>query len=156
MNIKLSQGAYYLLKHVITTTGDKEIAPNGQEVNSPLRLNGEESAQRRHYLKLIDPLLEAKKVAVQGLIDKAKEEWKKDNEQGDKDAKVYDAEMNKAINTPELMKELNAISDEDIEVELTDKTIGVLKRYFVEFGDKNGWTTGDDKAVEEIENAFNQ
>ena len=155
MNVKLSQGAHYLLKHTITTTGEKEVAPNGQEVNSPLRLNGEETAQRRHYLKLIDPLLEAKKVAIQGLIDTAKEEWKKTNEQGDKDAKAYEAEMNKAINTPELMEELNVISDEDIEVELTDKTVEVLKKYFVEFGDKNGWTAGDDKAVEEIEEVLN-
>lgn len=155
MNVKLSQGAHYLLKHVITTNGDTEVAPNGQEVNSPLRLNGEETAQRRHYLKLIDPLLEAKKVSVQGLIDKTKEEWKKANEQGDKDAKVYDAEMNKAINTPELMEELNAISNEDIEVELTDKTVAVLKKYFKEFGDKNGYTVGDDKSVVEIEEVLN-
>ena len=156
MNIKLSQGAHYLLKHTITTTGDTEVAPNGQEVNSPLRLNGDETAQRRHYLKLIDPLLEVKKTAVQGLIDKTKEEWKKANEQGDKDAKVYEAEMNVAVNTPELMKELNVISDEILEVELTDKTVEFLKKYFVEFGDKNGYTVGDDKSVEELEGVLNQ
>lgn len=155
MNVKLSQGAHYLLKHVVTTTGDTEVALNGQEVNSPLRLNGDETAQRRHYLKLIDPLLEAKKTAIQDLIDTAKEEWKKTNEQGDKDSKVYEAEMNTAINTPELMEELNAISDEDIEVELTDKTVAVLKKYFVEFGDKNGYTVGDDKSVVEIEEVLN-
>lgn len=151
MKITLTQNAYYLLKHVITTTGEKEVAPNGQEVNSPLRLNGEETAQRRHYLKKIDPLLEAKRTAIQGLIDKTKEEWKKKNPQGDKDAKIYGAEADRAINIPELMEKLNAISDETIEIELTDKTIEVLKKYFKEFGDKNGWTTGDDKSVVEIE-----
>lgn len=148
--MKLTQGACYLLKYIITTTGEKEIASNGQEVNSPLRLNDEETAQRRHFLKKADPLLEAKRTNIQGLIDKAKEEWKKKNPQGDKDAKVYDAEMNIAINTPELMEKVNAISDETIEIELTDKTIAVLKKYFKEFGDNNGWTTGDDKSVVEI------
>jgi len=154
--MKVSQGACYLLKHVITTTGDTEVAPNGQEVNSPLRLNGEETAQRRHFLKAIDPLLEAKKTIIQGMVNKAKEDWKEANPQGDKDAKVYEAEMNQAINTPELMKELNAVSDEILEVELTDNTVEVLKKYFGEFGDKNGWTAGDDKSVEEIEKVFNQ
>jgi hypothetical protein len=52
--MKLSLGAIALLKHVVSYTGQTEVNAEGKEIQSLRRLNGEESAQRRHYFKIAE------------------------------------------------------------------------------------------------------
>ena len=65
--------------------------------------------------------------------------------------------MNIAIsNNKELNEKVSEVLKTKIEVEVTDKTVEVVKKYYKEFGDKNGWLSGDDGAIEEIEAELNR
>ena len=158
MKISLSQVGHSLLKYVLTSTGEKEINPNGQEVDTQRRLNGEESAQRRFFLKVVNPLIEENKKEAIKLIDDFKEEWKKENAKKEEETdKEYESRMNIAIsNNKELNEKVSEVLKTKIEVEVTDKTVEVVKKYYKEFGDKNGWLSGDDGAIEEIEAELNR
>lgn len=154
--MELSQNGHRILKFILTNTGEKEIGQDGKEIDSPRRLNGEESAQRRFYLKAVDPIIAEKNEKMVKLIDDAKEKFKKESPKKDKEKEEeYTLRMNIAFQgDKELNKAYQAVRDEKIEVELEDKTITVIKKYFVEFGEKIGWQPGDDEFVEEIEKAL--
>jgi len=150
-NIKASINALDTLKIIITTSGDTEVK-EGQDIASPLRLNAIESSQRRHFLKATDDILEKRSDTRTDLVEKAKETFKKENKQKkDEPDPVYDKKMINSLNTnKELLDELQKLGDEVKEIELSDKTIEVLKKYFISYGDKAGFSTGDDEVVIEV------
>ncbi len=153
MKVELSPNAYGLLRHALMFSGDKEINNQGKEVDSQLRLNGEESAQRRHYLKLVNPLTEGVAKDTNEILENARKEYRENHKENDKEPKgVYEANMNRILLADkELGELLVTVHNKKFAVELTDKTVGVLEKYFKQYGDKNGWLTGDDASVEEIE-----
>jgi len=170
MKLNLSQSAYTLLKVCLSITGEKELNQKGEEVMSPRRLNGEESAQRRHYFKAIDSKLEEnnKKALEAGdkhneKLKKLQEDYKKKNPQNKKEStEDYDKRINSLLNNDKtLMASFAAamavqqqVNKEKFEIDITDKTVEVIKKYYKEYSDQVGWGSGDDEVVEEIEEAF--
>jgi len=167
---KLSNGAWVLLRHVMTTTGEKEINESGQEIFSPRRLNGEEASQRRHFVKAMEMPFTKFQEDGKAIIDKFREQAdefrklleKKNPKKKDEEKKVYDFRIDQLLNNN---KEVQKLSEEandstmelskiEVELKLTDKTLAVLKKYFDEFGEKSGFILGDDDKVEEIVNVL--
>jgi len=166
MKINVSLQAHSMLKFVLTTTGEKEVDQKGNEINSPLRLNGEESAQRRHYFKLLEPtlervekeLLEASEAHME-LVKKEKDKLEKTfnnnhSTLGSLSEEEKDAKLNKVPILIDSFKKLQALNkklnEEKTEVEVTEKTAEVIKKYFKEYGDKIGFASGDDSVIEEL------
>ena len=158
MKINLSQGGFNILKYTLTVTGEKEVNSQGIEVDSQRRLNGEDSAQRRFFLKIVNPLLEEKRGEAQKLLDEHKEVWKKENVKGEEETeKEYETRLNvEMVGNKKLNDEIGEILKTKMEVDLTNKTFDVVKKYYNEFGDKNGWLVGDDEIVEEINAELNK
>ena len=158
MKINLSQGGFNILKYTLTVTGEKEVNSQGIEVDSQRRLNGEDSAQRRFFLKIVNPLLEEKRGEAQKLLDEHKEVWKKENVKGEEETeKEYETRLNvEMVGNKKLNDEIVEILKTKMEVDLTNKTFDVVKKYYNEFGDKNGWLVGDDEIVEEINAELNK
>src|SRR3990167_4589555 len=98
MKINLSQGGFNILRYTLTVTGEKEVNSQGVDVDSQRRLNGEDSAQRRFFLKIVNPLLEEKRGEAQKLLDDYKEAWKKENLKKEEEAdKEYETRLNVVI-----------------------------------------------------------
>jgi len=166
--ILLSHQSLLLLKHTLTTTGEREIDLKGNEVLSSLRLNGEEQSQRRFFFKAVNEKLDknAEKSQketkpIQDKLDEMVKVAKKDNaiKEGET-AEAYDKRINELLitatpKTLELIKErnelLNKYNTALLEFEINDKTLEVVKKYFTEFGENNKWTAADDELVMEIE-----
>lgn len=167
MKLSLSYAAVKLLKHVLSYTGEKEINEKGSEVFSPRRLNGTESSQRRHFVKTVEPLEVAveediKKIqtAHNDLLIEKRKSFEKDNPrlEGEKDhdfkARLegvlnQDAELVSSFK--DVQKKVNELFDKKLEFEINDKVYGVVKKYYVDFGDKVGFADGDDEMVAELE-----
>ena len=60
------------------------------------------------------------------------------------------------VGNKKLNDEIGEILKTKMEVDLTNKTFDVVKKYYNEFGDKNGWLVGDDEIVEEINAELNK
>jgi len=150
--MKLTKQALSLLKVVLTTTGEKELNLEGQEVTSSRRLNGEESAQRRHFLKVADPILEELGKSQTDFLESAKEAYKKENPQKKGvENPAYEQGMFFALNKDKkMLEDMSKLSKEEVEISPNDKVTAVVKKYFEEYGEKNGWTSGDDDLVEEV------
>jgi Skp family chaperone for outer membrane proteins len=164
----LSHQALLLLKHTLTTTGEKEIDLKGNEVPSPLRLNGEEQAQRRFFFKAVNEKLDKnaedsqKEIKpIQDKLDEMVKTAKKENplKEGES-TENYDKRINEVLITTkpkvlEMIKERNEAlvkyNNAKIEFEINDKTLEVVKKYFNEFSNNTKWTVGDDELVLEIE-----
>jgi hypothetical protein len=164
--LQLSHQALLLVKHTLTTTGEKEIDQKGNEVPSPLRLSGEEQSQRRHFFKAINEKLDKNAEAsatevkpIQEKLDEMVKVAKKENpiKEGETD---YDVRINNLVLSAnkkalDLIKERNDILEKanktKLEFEINDKTFEVVKKWFKEYSEKNGWTVGDDELVTEIE-----
>ena len=145
--MKISKNAHLLLKHTLTLTGEKEIAPDGKEVDASRRLNGEESSQRRFYFKAIEEI-----DTPQTLFKEMKEKWEKKNPK--EPQQVQDVKFNQHFQKTKGIEEIEKKMEEEFEAKITDKTLAVVKKYFKEFEDKVGWTVADDKIVEKIEAEF--
>lgn len=159
-----------LLRYVLATTGEKEIGRNNEgkevEMDAPRRLNGEDSAQRRHFFKNTQEFIDE----IQNNLRVSGDEYRKDLE--DEETKLKASEVEKAgekeedyndrikklatSNLSEKLVEKNKKFSETLivkqEIEVTDKTKEVLKKYFKEFGDKIGFMSNDDEVVESINN----
>ena len=164
--MKVSIQSLNLLKHFLLFTGQKEVGDKGNEVPSARRLKNEESCQRRFFTKAIQPILDEniKAITVEvekhnKKLEKAKEEIKKKN----KDIKEED--LNLKLNTDkELLKSVKELNDFSLvldkkkyefeDFKFTDKTKAIIKKYFLEYGEKNGFTGGDDEAIAELNNLF--
>ena len=151
--MKLSYQAIVTLKHILTFSGEKEIDQKGQEVLSPRRLNGEEASQRRHFFKNTEEFITKQEKEVNEKIEGAKEAYKKAHKKKEKEADGdYEMKMINTLNADkDLLKELNERRKAEIEVEMTDKTKEVVKKYFDSW--KN-WVVGDDEAVETLVEAL--
>lgn len=170
MTIELSSGALKLLKFCLFFTGEKEFNAQGVEMNSPRRLNGEESAQRRHFVKAFDPV----EKDVDGKIDEIVKEFnaavdvkkaelkesrprREDESKEDYEARVVDI-LNKDEELLEKMAKTNertaALRREKCKLEITEKTKEVLKKYFSKFGEEYGFLSADDEYVEELDTAL--
>ena len=161
--MQLSYNAAKLLKFVIGHTGEKETNEKGDEADSLRRLNGEESAQRRHYNKAIAELEKEVETTVKTITDKHNEKVAAKKElikkvKGEAE-EAFQARVNTTINQDtELVesftginKEIKELLEAKHDVELTDKVKEFVKKYFEEFGKKAGFLEGDDVTVEELQ-----
>lgn len=177
--MKLTYGEIRLLRHTLMTTGEMEIQKDKDgkdiEVPSSRRLNGEESAQRRHFTKNTTDAISETENRVKEISDKHnklvkefKTEYKKENpkeeveglsdEDKKKEEEVY--KMNEELTVSnnekvkESFKEANELSKELLEkeydIEVNGKVQDCVKKYFQEFGDTTGFAMGDDEVVEKI------
>lgn len=70
----------------------------------------------------------------------------------------FEAKQTRFLNDDEEIKEKVKKANEDMtevmaeehEVDLTDKTMKVVKKYFTEYGEANGWAPADDEAVSSL------
>lgn len=166
--MKLSYNAIQVLKNIILFTGEKEVNAQGNDVLVTRRLNVDESSQRRFFLEEIKSTEKEVNSKVQPLVqahnqlisDKQKE-VKEKNPIGEKESvEVYEKRINVMLNgdidlvqsaqsvNAEIQNQSNVVFD----VNVTDKTSKVLKKYFVEYGVNYGFHPSEDKIVEEITN----
>lgn len=106
--IKLDYSEISLLRHILTTTGDTELSPDGKEGLSPRRLNGEDSSQRRWYTKATKEVADAVETKVKemqeahnALVEKVRTEYK---EKLKKEDEKKDKKADKKEKTPEEVK----------------------------------------------------
>lgn len=167
MSFSLSYNAIKLLKFVLSCTGEKELDERGQEIQSPRRLNGEESSQRRLYFKAINEIEKTVETALNELVKSHNEKvnaqkeilktsFLKKEDQSDKDYEDYlNLMLNNDQNLVESLNQIKKGSQQLMEtkqvVEIGEKVLDVLKKYFVEFGEKVGYVTGDDEVIAELE-----
>jgi hypothetical protein len=166
----LSLSSITLLKFVVSYDGKKEVNADGKEVDSPRRLNGEESAQRRFFFREVARVEEETKPALQAIVDgynkfleEKKTGYKADNPRAEDET---DAAWDKRILSLlekdqdikarfELVKvESSALNKKIFTLNLTQKTVDFLKKYFKLFGDEVGFLPGDDEAVQELNQTF--
>lgn len=94
-------------------------------------------------------------------IKKLVKEWeKRQSEEKDEDKKEKDlnpldvlASKDSRIQSSfkNIQEEVEKLTSEKHEVELSGKTLDVVKKYFKEFGDKVGFRVGDDEVVSELQ-----
>lgn len=166
MKLSLSYAAVKLLKYTLSYTGEKEVNEKGQEVNSPRRINGEDSSQRRHFTKAVEPLekevedqIEKNQKAHNELVSARRKSLEEQNkkEEGETDSKYklrIDVLLNKEQDLIEAVKSINEktnqLLDKKLDFEVNDKVYAVMVKYFKAFGDTNGFTDGDDSMVAEL------
>lgn len=170
MELKLSTSAVTLLRHTFSYTGEKEIGKDGQEVLSPRRLNGDDSAQRRHFFKKTADIVksyqdvftgnneEFNKFSVEVRAKLTSENPQLEGEKPEDYATRINFLLSKSKEMEEKYQELDKKVLEEKKkinvIEVTDKTKEVLKKYFLEFGEKEGFVEADDEHVEEINEAL--
>lgn len=180
MQLELSSRALNLLSFTLSFDGKSELDKDGNDVPVTRRLNGEESSQRRFFLKearekvkdiqdQINELLRERDEFIKpynALVTEKRELAKATNqkEEGEKSS-AYEGRINAIVLAdaerlqlaseldPKLV-DINAKTDElqstKVTLDLTDKTVDVCKKYFQQFGDEAGFPSGDDIAVEEL------
>ena len=167
MKLNLTTQAYTLLKYVLSFTGEKEVNQKDEEVLSARKLNSEESSQRRHFFANTKELfsdyeqkvaelrneynkqLEKKKTELKEKIKKAKEETNDDYNTKINDLAIKDKDLIVLVKV--INDDVGKLNQERTSVEITNKTLDVLKKYFLEYGTNIGWGVGDDELVDEIE-----
>ena len=176
MNIKITLQSSLLLKHVLIFNGEKEIGSHGKEMPSPRRLNSVESAQRRHFLKKVDEHVEKynkkigeineefKKLREEKLIELKTNNPRKEGGEGEENEEkaAYQKRMKGMLEeNKEVQKafmELQTIIAEEMqmecEIEMTEKTATVVKKYYEIFGHDVGYAAADDANLENINKAF--
>lgn len=171
MEIKLSTNAITLLRHVLNYTGEKEVDKDGKkEVFSPRRLWGEDQSQRRHFMKNTEEVVKS----FEEIYKKNNEEFSnfgvetrdkltKENPRKEKETnEEYAERINAILAASKVMNEKFEELDKKVVeekkkfnmVEVTDKTKEVLKKYILEYGQKEGYVGADDESVEEINEAL--
>jgi hypothetical protein len=159
--MKLNYSEALLLWATISQNGKMVPSPQG-EMPDLRTLNGEESSQRGHFKKAFQPVEEAMqekreeaRKVLKEKIDAARIACKSLYPKKDQTDEDYEAYINSLINTDEENKEALKVFNDQVkelneceeEYDLTEKTLKVLKKYFVEFGDTVGFKIGDDEAV---------
>lgn len=160
--MKLSLSEIKMIQHVLRTTGEKTEDDKGNETYAPRTLNGEESSQRRHFNKSVKSILEAVdekiKVAIEphnALIKEVREKVEK----GHKGKKLEEKDVDLLVSKDDAVQasfkkaseDVKAFGEEKQEVEVTDKTLSVIKKYYKEYSEKVGFTEGDDEVIESLE-----
>ena len=168
--MKLTTNALLLLKHILSYTGETEVGPQGNDVLSARKLNGEESSQRRSFFKNTEKIttehtdfLRAEQDKVTVVQNKLKEELKKEfpKLEAEKDDEYETKIVNKMLVNDKLTKLFESVNKTITEAQLkvqefevAPKTQEVLKKYFVKYGDDCGYMPADDNSVSEIEEAL--
>ena len=164
--MQLSFGAVRLLKYILSYTGEKELSAEGKDILSTRRLNSEESAQRRHFFKNVKELEDKNEAELNEIVKVHNEkveakrvELKFDHPilEGESD-EVYTKRIDILLNSdPKLVESLKTIREQSekiiqdkLEVVVEPSTLEVIKKYFKEFGEKTGFSSGDDEVVEEL------
>jgi len=164
---QFSTQALMVLKTVLSFTGEKEPDEKGQEKWTPRSMWGENQAQRRHFNKKYDPINEVFQEKIKKVqedynaeIEKKRVILKKANKiKKDEKEDAYDLRINSEINKDkklaELLKKFQAdveiLNTEKHEIELTDKTIEVIKECYADFGEKKGFVEAEDEICGEID-----
>ena len=168
--MQLSTRGISLARYVLSFTDEKVVGPGGQEMNATRRLNGEDSSQRRHFFKNTEEFLRDAdeqiksaqkeynarlaeiKSPIQAQNPKAKDESTEDYN----DRIVSITKLDKALaeELSRIWTEMNEKIDEArqamCEVETTEKVEALLKKCFLEYGDKAVFSSGEDAGAEEI------
>ena len=160
--MKLNYNQISTIKHILGTTGEMETNAEGKEVPSPRRLNGEESSQRRHFNKNVEGIVKDINDKIKGLSDAHSEIVKEVRDKITKKTKKADPADTEVIKDDKVQEsftktnsEIQELIDEKHEIELTEKTVALIKKIFKLFGDAPGWAAGDDQIVEEITEVLN-
>jgi transketolase len=162
----LSYKAIRAIKHVLSFSGEKEMNPQGIEVSSVRRLNGEESAQRRHFFKASKEFSEKKDEEEKAILDSQSFKIEQKKAQYRKDFPIKDLEteelftkrldefLNKDAELKEVLaktaKDIEVLNNSKTEVAMEDSTYKVVKKYFKDFSEKSGFSADDDDVVEEL------
>lgn len=178
ISMELSSGSIGLLRFIVSFDG-KEVGGSpafgqenkqGQEVDAPRRLNGEESAQRRFFNKEADRIQKEISEVIQPIVDahNAKSKAKRDalkpanpKDEGENED-AYEARLAQIVGKDEELRasfmdlqEKNKVAlEKKHQLNLTEKTVAFLKKYYLEFSGKVGFLQGDDDMVEELNGAF--
>lgn len=161
--MNISYQALDLLKYVVTYSGGYEMNPEGREVPSFRRLNGEDSSQRRFYvkeadrvMKLVQPMLDAEVKSFNDLVEK------KRSALAETMPEAPIQTLNAILEQDQELKDASVIANDKVlalkaeknEVTLSEKTVEFLKKHFVAYGTDAGFKVGDDETVEEINSVF--
>lgn len=158
--MQITYTAARLAKFILSSTGEKELNEKGQEVNTPRRLSAIEASQRRHFNKAIELLEKTTNEKIEKLQNDHKNLIKEKRDLLDKS--LTEEQQNELLNADKdllssvknLQEQLLVLINEKHELNLTDETKEVVKKYLAEFGEKSGFVDGDDQAVEELEELF--
>jgi len=164
--IELKIKNFGTLKHVLSTTGEKEMVDEKERL-APLRLSNDEASQRRHLFKKINDVFKEESEKTDALLkpfnekfEKTMEEEKKANEkkEGEDEQKYLSRLVVKNKELVELNKKrtdlLKEFDNKEVLIDVTDKTLEVTRKYFKKYGEDNGWDVSQDDDVEEIEKAI--
>lgn len=168
--MKLSLNAILLINYVLTFNGDKIKNERGEEVNQARGLNGVESSARHNFTKNIKPILEKhdeKAKEMNAELDKLKmeitEELKpvtvrlekeNDGQFAARVEKLMLADKRVEEKFKEITDKLNEMFKEEHEFETTKKIGDVMKKYYLEYGNKVGFLPADGESVEQINAAL--
>ena len=163
--MKLSLQAASLAKFVVSFNGEHELV-DGKETPASLRLNGEESSQRRFLLKEIERINTTAKPALEALVLIYNERLAQKriilegaNPKSEDEVEVeYLNRMNAILTNDEELKQLLVSLTEDNkniiseihDLDLQPKVVEFLKKYFLKYGDSAGFLSGDDEFVAEL------
>jgi hypothetical protein len=154
--MNLTYPAARLVKFFLSFTGEKVVNEKGEEVDSQRKMSGEESAQRRHFAKAFEP----KEVEVNEkikqlqeshnlLVEKEKAALSADLPEEEKVA-ILNKDPELVASVKNLQAELIKLLNEKHDIEVTEETKKVIKKYFEDFSNKIGFLEGDDQLVEEL------
>lgn len=149
------------------------MGADGKEVLAPLRLNSEESSQRRHFMNATKEMVakveeDSKKLAndYNDFVASKRSEYEAANpvaeEATEEEKSAAKKAADEALNKSEELKAALTKANDEIkemfskkqDVHITDKTLGFVKKYFVKFGNTTGFALGDDEVVEGIDSAL--
>lgn len=156
-----------LIRFVLSATGEKEMNPQNQEVDVPLKLNNEESTQRRFFFKNTQEIVDKTNQEINLLttlhneqVEELRIKLKEKNPKKEQleDTK-YEEQINILINSDselrkkmlETQNEVNIKLEEENEINVEDKTKKVIKKYFEKYGNDAGFGVADDKIVEQLQ-----
>lgn len=157
--MQLNINSINLIRYLLSYTGEKEADGKGNEVMSQRRLSIDESSQRRFFYKNTQNVVSEfdKKSRELAEVHNAKVKEKKDKLKKDKKNtdEMIDSLINKDSELLESLKniqeEVKKMLDTKYDIEVTDKTKEVIKKYFDLYGKEAGFMAGDDEQVAELE-----
>lgn len=170
VTMKLTASSINLLKFVVSMDGKKEVNADGKEVDSPRRLNGEESCSRRMFMKEALRIEEDLKPEVQKIVDgynsfldERRSALKEANpkQEGEED-EAYNKRIGALLEADaDIIAKFNDVKVKNEEltsrvhvIEVSEKVKEFLKKYYLLFGEEVGYVQGDDAATEELNGVF--
>lgn len=156
-----------LVRFLLSATGEKQMDRENQEVDVPLKLNNEESIQRRFFFKntqeIVDKVNQEINLLTTAHNQEVEELRTKLKEKNPKKEGLEDTEYNEQINVlvnsdTELRKKMLEVQnkvttklEKSNEIKVESKTKKVIKKYFEKYGNDVGFSVADDKVIEELQ-----